>query len=482
MSSEEDLVYKENMNESLNKELEDIKIEGYYDLWYEIDRKTVKGKTYILFENQEYGDETSHVVCILPKKFEKKTLKSGKEVDLITKDYVVCDTDDNIDTALQDEGVIESVDEGISGKMTPEEIAKKHKVSIEEINKQLEKGIEVEKEHTKDEKEAERIALDHLFEIPDYYDRLDKMEKGALKEEYGPHRGSYILEEIARYVEEGNTVGSVRIIDENEDEKYVGWTLYLTINGEEIEDLDLSNETVEYFLEDCSYPIRDGFYNYYDVEATFNKDSGIPEEDLRTMGFSRKDIIKYGQGEDVTTYFTFRIEFDDEDFDIDESLNESLTKSKYYIIDNSIGAEDSYEEFKDREEFMDSLSYNYDNAIEFGDILDDFDDIRNAFDSNRDHSEEVNGFVYAKLTDTSIDDFLGDDTDESLKENYETLSGTKVIVFVDLDEAEKEAVELAKKYNVEKDEFLKMYGGIQMLKYELEVKKVLDILMKENEK
>ena len=65
--------------------------------------------------------------------------------------------------------------------MTAEEIAKKHKVPVEEINKQVEKGIKVEKEHTDDEKKAERIALDHLFEIPDYYDRLDKMEKGAKK-------------------------------------------------------------------------------------------------------------------------------------------------------------------------------------------------------------------------------------------------------------------------------------------------------------
>ena len=48
--------------------------------------------------------------------------------------------------------------------------------------------------------------------------------------------------------------------------------------------------------------------------------------------------------------------------------------------------------------------------------------------------------------------------------------------------AEKEAEELSKKYNVEKEEFLNMYGGIEMLKYELEVKKVLELLMKENEK
>ena len=49
-------------------------------------------------------------------------------------------------------------------------------------------------------------------------------------------------------------------------------------------------------------------------------------------------------------------------------------------------------------------------------------------------------------------------------------------------EADKEADELSKRYNVEKEEFLSMYGGIEMLKYELEVKKVLDLLMKENEK
>ena len=72
--------------------------------------------------------------------------------------------------------------EGVSKDMTSEEIAKKHNVSVDKINKQLDKGIKVEKEHTNDEKKARRIALDHLFEIPDYYDRLGKMEKGALKE------------------------------------------------------------------------------------------------------------------------------------------------------------------------------------------------------------------------------------------------------------------------------------------------------------
>jgi hypothetical protein len=47
---------------------------------------------------------------------------------------------------------------------------------------ELAKGIKVEKEHTSDGALAKKIALDHLSEIPDYYTRLDKMEKGAKME------------------------------------------------------------------------------------------------------------------------------------------------------------------------------------------------------------------------------------------------------------------------------------------------------------
>jgi len=44
---------------------------------------------------------------------------------------------------------------------------------------QIKMGIEVEKEHTTDPAIAERIAKDHLAEIPDYYTRLKKMESEA---------------------------------------------------------------------------------------------------------------------------------------------------------------------------------------------------------------------------------------------------------------------------------------------------------------
>ena len=44
---------------------------------------------------------------------------------------------------------------------------------------QLAMGIKVEYEHTTSPVLSEKIAKDHLAEIPDYYSRLAKMEKEA---------------------------------------------------------------------------------------------------------------------------------------------------------------------------------------------------------------------------------------------------------------------------------------------------------------
>jgi hypothetical protein len=73
----------------------------------------------------------------------------------------------------------EKVRGGKSDNMTIDQIAEKHGVGIKTIEMQVEKGKKIEMEHTDDEKEAEKVAMDHLVEFPDYYDRLIKMEKEA---------------------------------------------------------------------------------------------------------------------------------------------------------------------------------------------------------------------------------------------------------------------------------------------------------------
>jgi hypothetical protein len=64
---------------------------------------------------------------------------------------------------------------------TVEEIAKKHRLEVSFIQKQLDMGAPIEHEHTKNRKLAKEIALQHLDEIPDYYTRLKKMEADAKK-------------------------------------------------------------------------------------------------------------------------------------------------------------------------------------------------------------------------------------------------------------------------------------------------------------
>lgn len=66
---------------------------------------------------------------------------------------------------------------GKADNLTLNDIAKKHKVPVEVLKKQLKKGINIEKEHTKSEKMANEIAIDHLYEDPKYYDKLDKIEE-----------------------------------------------------------------------------------------------------------------------------------------------------------------------------------------------------------------------------------------------------------------------------------------------------------------
>jgi len=86
--------------------------------------------------------------------------------------------------ANTDESVTEAntLKGGKSDKLSLKQIADKFDVSLEKIQSQIKKGVEVEMEHTSDKEKASEIATDHVSEFPDYYDRLGKMEKKADKE------------------------------------------------------------------------------------------------------------------------------------------------------------------------------------------------------------------------------------------------------------------------------------------------------------
>jgi hypothetical protein len=107
-----------------------------------------------------------------PKKYVRYTFPEARQKMLKTKNYGCWD----LDVEYADGGEI------ISKLKTPKtltEISSIHGVDEVTLQMQLEKGIAAEKEHTDDEIIAKTIALHHIEEMPDYYDRLAKMEEEA---------------------------------------------------------------------------------------------------------------------------------------------------------------------------------------------------------------------------------------------------------------------------------------------------------------
>ena len=171
---------------------------------------------------------------------------------------------------------------GFADNMTPEGIAKKHKVSVKDISTQIKKGVKVEMEHVDDESLAREIALDHLFEIPDYYTRLDKMEKEAKKDMKEEKEN---ITEFARRMRElaglsdGNQNKSLKTIQNGESSFEDGATFYA-------KDMMTSNEKKEGLNENF------GAGEDYELEDRKSQYGVNPEmdDDFETVDFEQEEI------------------------------------------------------------------------------------------------------------------------------------------------------------------------------------------------
>ncbi len=92
---------------------------------------------------------------------------------------------------------------------TVEEIAKKHRLNVSFIQKQLEMGEPIEHEHTKNHELSREIALQHLDEIPDYYTRLKKMEADA-KKHHKKFKDVKVNEDLRKWFDKDHPEGNWR--------------------------------------------------------------------------------------------------------------------------------------------------------------------------------------------------------------------------------------------------------------------------------
>jgi hypothetical protein len=97
------------------------------------------------------------------------------------KKSIDCDNPKGFSQRAHCQGRKKKLNEQLKPVRTVEQIAKKHRLDVSFIQKQLDMGEPIEHEHTKNHQLAKEIALQHLDEIPDYYTRLKKMEANAKK-------------------------------------------------------------------------------------------------------------------------------------------------------------------------------------------------------------------------------------------------------------------------------------------------------------
>ncbi len=98
------------------------------------------------------------------------------------KRSIDCDNPKGFSQRAHCQGRKKELKEQLKAYKTVEQIAKKHRLDVSFIQKQLDMGEPIEHEHTKNHALARKIALQHLDEIPDYYTRLKRMEAEAKKE------------------------------------------------------------------------------------------------------------------------------------------------------------------------------------------------------------------------------------------------------------------------------------------------------------
>jgi len=100
---------------------------------------------------------------------------------------------------------------GLAQYATIGDLAEMHKLPVEQIIRQILKGVKTESEHTTDLDIAMEIAFDHVYEDPKYYDKLSNIEEskhdpvqpGILKKRLGKLSCSKVRAERSKLEDKG---------------------------------------------------------------------------------------------------------------------------------------------------------------------------------------------------------------------------------------------------------------------------------------
>lgn len=100
-----------------------------------------------------------------------------EEIYKRVKDSIIVEILQGFEGEVDELEKAEKIKGGLADNKTLKDVATHHKVELKSLRKEFITGLEVEMEHTDDEEVAEEIAKDHLWEDPNYYTKLKKVEK-----------------------------------------------------------------------------------------------------------------------------------------------------------------------------------------------------------------------------------------------------------------------------------------------------------------
>ena len=298
-----------------------------------------------------------------------------------------------------------------------------------------------------------------------------KPEKVKVTKEEVDHEIGHLLERYTELVSKEGKVenGDVAIID------FEGFKDGEAFDGGKGENysLEIGSNTFIPGFEEQIIGMKAG--DEKDLDITFPEDYGAKELAGAPVVFKVKvNEVKEKKQRELDEDFFEDLGMDD--IDSEEKLREEIKKS--LEAQKEMDAENKY-----IDNLLETVSKNVEVDIPEEMVEEEVDRLMTRFEEQM-KMQGISLDVYYQFTNSTEKDLRAQMEKEAYNNVLYRLMLEEVMklekIEVSLKEAEKEAEELAKKYQMEKEEFLKQFGGLELVQYDLEMRKVIDILKELN--
>lgn len=299
-----------------------------------------------------------------------------------------------------------------------------------------------------------------------------KPEKVEVTDEEVNHELGHLLERYTELVtKEDGTVenGDVAVID------FEGFKDGVAFDGGKGENysLEIGSHTFIPGFEEQVAGMKVG--EEKDIELTFPEDYGAKDLAGQKVVFKVKvNEVKTKENRELDEEF-----FEDlamEGVNSEETLKEEIKKS--IAAQKEVDVENNY-----IDKILEEVAKNVEVDIPEEMVEEEVDRLIHRFEEQM-KMQGISLDLYYQFTNSTEKDLR----DHMEKEAYANVLYRLMLeeimnlekIEVSEEEADKEADELAKKYQMEKEEFLKQFGGLDMIQYDLEMRKTIDLLKELN--